>query len=469
MGICTVQSQAEEESMPLTPDEKMPSGEKNGQPQEHISSEIEVGRVVDIAIVGEGATKSNPHMNDESNELPIHYVSNGARRRQKTFTEDEPLIDTTTAIPLHSKKTARLEKRLQKKQARRVRSEIHSILDFPQELLSLILSFLQPSDLFILLQLNKSMRRFILDNERHLTETVVSRRYWVLRQCFPLPVALKQLPPAAWPALMSDQWQDRLKIHKNPYQHIKHIDPSSLCTCMSCILAWNNLNTILDLSHWQKNLETREPLPIIPRGRNPDWNVQLLERHAEIVTKAIKNPLTYARILQKHLDTTTRTILRSARWRKKGEKLNIPKPRTYHLTDTEAAEGTDEYLERSGPPSYQPPYMRDNYYTIEAFIPNRKWDKEMQKWMYYGKWPRPHENDLNWIVSRFTPKAGVNIPQRDPRNTDVSGSEGLSTKSLRSSTAPPLPDQEFLQPSTVDKTIIDKISVQPGTETSLVS
>lgn len=174
---------------------------------------------------------------------------------------------------------------------------------------------------------------------------------------------------------------------------------------MSCVLAWNNLNIVLDLAHWQQNFDTREPLPIIPRGRNPQWNVDLLDRHAEIVTRAMQSPLTYTRILQQHLDSTNRAIIRSGNWRKKGEKITIPRPRLYHLTDEEAAAGTDEYLERSGPPSYQPIYMRDNYYSIEAFVPNRKWDKEEQRWQYYTKWPRPHENDLNWLVARFTPKA----------------------------------------------------------------
>jgi len=74
----------------------------------------------------------------------------------------------------------------------------------------------------------------------------------------------------------------------------------------------------------------------------------------------------------------------------------------YHLTDEEAEAGTDEYLERSGPPSYQPIYMRDNYYNIEAFVPNRKWDKETRTWHYYSKWPKPHENDLAWLVARFS-------------------------------------------------------------------
>ncbi|OCT54941.1 hypothetical protein CLCR_02958 [Cladophialophora carrionii] len=347
---------------------------------------------------------SDGQVTDESNELPIHYVSNSARRRHKVFVEDEPLIDTTAALAKHSKKTARLEKRQQKKQARKVHSEIQSLLDFPQELLLMILGFLQPSEVFTMLRLNKSLRVLITDNERSIADDILRHRYWILKQCFPLPVPFEMVPSVARPALMSEQWQDRLRIHKNPYQHIKHIDPSHTCTCMSCVLAWNNLNIILDLAHWQQNLSTRVPLPVIPRGTNPEWNVNLLDRHAATVTRAMKSPLVYARILQIHLETTTRTIIRSSSWRKKGEKSNAVKPRTYHLTDAEAEAGTDDFLQRSGPPSYQPIYMRDNYYSVEAFVPNRKWGKEDQRWFYYAKWPRPHENDLNWLAARFTPK-----------------------------------------------------------------
>jgi hypothetical protein len=355
----------------------------------------------------EGANVFTNHDPNGSNELPVHYVSNAAiRRRPKVFSDDEPLVDTTVALAKNSKKTARLQKRQQRKQARKVHSEIQSLLDFPQELLLVILGFLQPSDIFIMLRVSRSMRALILGNERSIADESMARHYWVLKQCFPLPVPLERVPSVARPVLMSEQWQDRLRIHKNPYQHIMPINPSDTCTCMSCVLAWNNLNIILDLAHWQQNLETREPLPIIPRGRNPEWNVKLLERHAKIVHKAIQSPLAHACILQKHLRTTNSTIIRSGRWKKKGEKSTVPKPRTFHLTEADAASGTDEYLERSGPTSYQPPYMRDNYYNIEAFVPNRKWDKEKQKWMYYSKWPQPHENDLNWLVARFTPKWG---------------------------------------------------------------
>ncbi|KIW26971.1 uncharacterized protein PV07_06754 [Cladophialophora immunda] len=346
---------------------------------------------------------SEAKRDDQANEVPIHYVNNVAWRRQKVVTENEPLVDKTAALELHSKKTARLQRRQQKKQARKVRSDVQSFLDLPQELLSIILSFLQPTDIFNLLRLNQSMHRFILNNERAIADDIMNRRYWILRQCFPPPVSLDQVPSVARPALMNEQRHGRGRIHKIQYQHIKQIDASSVCTCMSCVLSWNNLNIVLDLAHWQKNLDNREPLPVIPPGRNPDWNVKLLDRHAAIVAKATKSPLTHARILQMHLDTTIRTIVRFGKWEKKGDKARKPEPRLYHLTDAEAAAGTDEFLDRKGPPSYQPLYMRDNYYVVGAFVPHRKWDRDEQKWFYYAKWPRPHENDLNWIVARFTP------------------------------------------------------------------
>ena len=346
------------------------------------------------------ATQANHH----SIVVNPRRVRKAATKLDSPLPEDEPLVDTTAALALRSKKTARLERRQQKKQARKVQSDVQSFLDLPQEMVSLILSFLQPSDIFGLLRLNHSMRMFILANERSLAESITGRRYWVLRQCFPLPMTLEKVPDSARPGLLSEQWQERLRIHKTAYQHIKQIDALHACTCMSCVLAWNNICIVLDLAHWQHNLDNREPLPIIPRGRNPEWNIELLDQHAQIATKAMSSPLAYARILQIHLDVTSRTVIRSGKWRKKGEKLMTPKPRLYHLTDAEAAAGTDAYLERSGPPSYQPIYMRDNYYSVEAFVPNRKWDKEEQRWHYYSKWPRPHETDLAWLVARFTPK-----------------------------------------------------------------
>lgn len=364
------------------------------------ASSVDSATEQEITIIwGEGSAT----LSDGRPSVASRRARKAVGKQDDGSSEEEPLVDTTAALTLRSKKTARMAKREEKKKSRKVRSEIQTFLDFPPELLLLVLSFLQPSDMFNLLRLNQSSRAFIMDNERSIADGIMSRRYWVLKQCFPLPVMLDRVPVSVRPALLSQQWQDRLRIHKNPYQHIKQIDPQTTCTCMSCVLAWNNLNIILDLAHWQPNFANREPLPIIPRGRNPEWNITLLEKHAGIVSRAMQSSLVQARILQTHLDVTTRTIIRSGKWRKKGEKTTTPKPRLYHLTDGEAELGTDEYLERSGPPNYQPIYMRDNYYSVEAFVPNRKWDKEEQRWHYYSKWPRPHENDLAWLAARFMP------------------------------------------------------------------
>jgi hypothetical protein len=315
--------------------------------------------------------------------------------------DDEPLNDTTAILPLHSKKTERLQRKQEKKSKRKVHSDIKSFLDLPGELLIEVLIHLRPSDVFGLLRVNQFSRSFVLANEHSIAASIKQSRYWVLNQCYPLPLPLSAVEPAARTALLSTRWQDRLMIHRNPYQHIKHIDPQAICTCMSCVLAWNNLNIILDLAHWQENLSTREPIPIIPRGRTPEWNIALLDEHAEIVEAAMTSPLTHARILETHLATTTHTIIRFSKWRKKGDKSPVQKPRLYRLTDEGAAQETDEYLERSGPPSYQPIYMRDNYYSVEAFVPNRKWSTEEQSWHYYSRWPKPHLNDLAWVTARF--------------------------------------------------------------------
>jgi hypothetical protein len=350
--------------------------------------------------------------NDTDSRVVVkaHRVERPKRMKPELLYQDdatfdsEPLVDTTAALTLRSKKTARLQKKSQKREAKRVHSEIKSFLDLPHELLQEVFSFLQPSDVFKLMLVSQATNQVISENEASIAQSIISRRYWILSRCFRRPFDLADVAKEALPALLSRQWQDRLRIHKNPYQHIKPIDPTTVCTCMSCVLAWNNLNIILDLGHWQGHLERREPLPIVPRGKRPEWNEDLLRKHAEIVSKAMHSPLTYARILQIHLQTTSQTILRSSRWRKKGEKLNPNKPRLYHMTDAELASGTDEYLARSGPPSYQPLFMRDNYYSVEAFVPNRKWDKEQQRWMYYSNWPLPHEQDLAWVMQRFTPQ-----------------------------------------------------------------
>ena len=45
--------------------------------------------------------------------------------------------------------------------------------------------------------------------------------------------------------------------------------------------------------------------------------------------------------------------------------------------------------------------LADNYYNLNAYIPNRKWSKEQQKWIYYAA--GLHDRDLAWVKDKFTP------------------------------------------------------------------
>jgi hypothetical protein len=361
------------------------------------------GEREEVSVIWTGQAGPTPSDRKTSRPAPTRGKNPSRRRADRHEEEAKALLDTTAALALHSKKTDRIRKRMEKRESRRVKSRIASFLDFPSELLTEMLGYLLPSDVFSLLRLNHFCRDFVSDNEAAIANRIMQRRYWVLKQCFPCPIPLSHVDEHSRLSLTSQNWQDRLKIHKYWYQHIQQIDPTTVCTCMTCVLAWNNLNIVLDLAHWQVNLEAREPLPIIPRGRTPEWNTALLVAHGDIVRTAMQSPLAHARTLQVHLDTITRTIIRSSKWRKKGEPRTTTKPRLYRLTDAEIAAGNDQFLERSGPPSYQPIYMRDNYYSVEAFVPNRKWDKEEGAWKYYSKWPTPHLTDVAWITARFSP------------------------------------------------------------------
>lgn len=327
-------------------------------------------------------------------------ITTGARkatRKSKAIDEDEPLIDTTVKLPLRSKKTERAQKRLYQKQQRAAtaRQTAPSLLDLPPELLQEIFGYLQPTHIFTLLRVNKSLHTFIQTNSTPIALDIISRRYWILSQCLPLPVPFSSLDPADQKPSLSTHRQDLLQIHKKPYHHVKGIDPTRVCTCMTCVFAWNNLCLALDLAHWQRNLNAREPIPMIPRGANPAWNKTLLDTHADIVSRAMNGDrLIYAAILETHLRTTTQTLLRTFR----GKKTVHPR-RLYHLTPTEAAQGTDEFLSRSGPPSYEFPWHRDNYYALEAYVPNRKWSREREGWVYYAE--GGHRRDLAWIRERF--------------------------------------------------------------------
>jgi hypothetical protein len=187
-----------------------------------------------------------------------HFVDN-SRQRHMYASKEEPLVDTTEKMTLRSKRTERLQKKMQKRDQKRIHSEIHSFLDLPSELLMEILTYLRPSDLLSLTRVSRSAKAYIEANESIIVEQVVQTRYPILAKCFPLPVLLENVDKAFHPALLAPRHQQRLVIHKAPYLHICPSDPRHICSCMACVLAWNNLCLILDLAHWQKNLDEREP------------------------------------------------------------------------------------------------------------------------------------------------------------------------------------------------------------------
>jgi hypothetical protein len=349
------------------------------------------------------STTLNTALDDEevTSHIATSHSSVGRRPKKKmpaTLDDDEePLVDTTAALPLHSKKTERMQKRLEKKSKKKPSPKPQSFLDLPSELLLDILTYLRPRDIFTLRRLNHLTKSFIASNEATISREIIRTRYSILAKCFPLPVPFASLDPQYHSALLSPKRQDLLAIHKKPYQHAKPLDPLEICTCMTCVFAWNNLCTIVDLAHWQQALDNREPIPMIPRGQNPDWNQNLITHNASLVHAAMSKPLVYAALLALHLNTSTRTILRRSKYIKRRPVL--PEHRPYQLSLVEAAQESDEYLSRNGPPSYEFPFHRDNYYNLEAYVPNRKWSREEGCWKYYAG--TQHERDLVWVRERF--------------------------------------------------------------------
>ena len=75
------------------------------------------------------------------------------------------------------------------------------------------------------------------------------------------------------------------------------------------------------------------------------------------------------------------------------------------MSEGDVKEETDAFLERSGPPSTDFPWVRDNYYMLEAYAPNRGWfafargDGEGEKgegeWRYMPA--SQHERDVEFV------------------------------------------------------------------------
>jgi F-box domain len=301
--------------------------------------------------------------------------------------EEEPLVDTTASLPLRSKRLERLQKKRHQKEAA---SKQHAtFLDLPSELILDILSLLLPSDISNLSRITRGLQDFIIKETSRIAGTVITQRYSILTKCFPRPVLLNNVDKEAHSALLDDERQEKhLQIHKKPYQHVQSPDPQTICTCLTCMLAWNNLCLLVDFAHWQENLEHGEPIPIVPRGKNPKWNQRLISTNAATVQKALYDPLWYARILEQHLKSTVASI------RRHGNNAGN-KRRRFRMTNQDVVVENDAFLSRSGPPSMDFPFHRDSYYMLEAYLPNRGWNSEVNGWVYMPA--TQHDRDVEFV------------------------------------------------------------------------
>jgi hypothetical protein len=303
----------------------------------------------------------------------------------------EPLVDTTELLTVKSKRTERRRKKIEKKINCPTRS-VSPLLNLPYEILVFILGLLQPSDLLLLRGVNQSLQMIIDAEEAALARRIIALRYPCLAKCFRLPALLSSVDAALVNVLQrraasasSQASSMASKSGTRSFQHIQLPDPTLICTCLTCHLRWNCLCLIVDFAHWQRNLDVGEPIPMIARGRAPTWNAQLVAAHAQKVRRALSSPLWYARLLEVHLASTTTSIRRHEL--NKGNRR-----RRFRMTEEDTRSGTDDFLQRNGPPTMDFPFHRDNYYMLEAFMPNRSWIGDLEAWVYMPA--DQHDRDL---------------------------------------------------------------------------
>ena len=269
--------------------------------------------------------------------------------------DDEPLEDKTAALTLKNKKTERMKRKNATRQQKR--DAIVNITKLPTELILETLKYLRPHDVLEFSFVNRRFHSIVEANANVIGDAIIARRYNILIKCLPTPRLLADVDAPIQTLLVDPARQKQLSIHNRPYQHIQSPDPHQLCTCLTCILTWNNLGLVLDFAHWQNHLDTGTPIPIIPRGQSPEWNQELVARNARIARKAVDNSLWHAAILERHLESTTRAIRRHSKNRG-NKRVHV------EMTEAEAAQETDAFLAKHGPPSLEFPYQRDEYYML---------------------------------------------------------------------------------------------------------
>jgi hypothetical protein len=269
--------------------------------------------------------------------------------------DEEPLEDKTAVLTLKNKRTERIKRKNATRQQKR--DAIVNLTKLPTELLLESLKHVRPRDVLEFSFVNRRFYAVVNANANVIGDAIIKRRYSILAQCLPTPRLLCNVEPSIQALLIDPGRQTQLSIHKNPYPHIQSPDPLQLCTCLTCILTWNNLGLVLDFAHWQKHLDYGTPIPIIPRGQTPDWHRNLVARNASIARKAVENSLWHGAILALHLDSTVRAIRRHSKNRG-NQRVHV------HMTASDVAAETDAFLSKHGPPSVEFPYQRDEYYML---------------------------------------------------------------------------------------------------------
>lgn len=324
----------------------------------------------------------------------------------RTISITSSRVANDSTLTIHSKRNERRRRKQQLKQPKPLNSNL-TLLHLPFDALIQVLCLLRPSDNFRLARTCRPLHTFILDEYPiQIANSIIRWRYPCLEKCLRLPVPIYSIPHEYKEALLDEErlreWERDQR--RRPYQHIKALDPRSVCRCLTCLLRWNVMCLAVDFTHWQGVLDAGDVLPVIARGRQPEWNRNLLDVHAAVVEKALlgstsssrlASKLWYAVILEAHLESTVRSIRRH-----RANKFN--KRPHFLMTDQDATSGTDAFLHAHGPPSVDFPFMRDNYYMLEAYLPNRSWFSEEGRWVYMPA--EQHEKDIEvirrWAVWR---------------------------------------------------------------------
>jgi hypothetical protein len=95
------------------------------------------------------------------------------------------------------------------------------------------------------------------------------------------------------------------------------------------------------------------------------------------------------------------------------------------MTQDDVNSGTDAFLARSGPPSWDLPYHRDNYYLLETYMPNRGWSKDSSRWLYLPA--EQHDRDIEYVVKWAELRRKAALEQERTESTAV---EQTSTPSI---------------------------------------